>query len=170
MEQQMLDFDIAPDVSMKVSIHLSDHSKKVQEADREKITMEILKYIVYEQAEEVNEEWIAHKEPSEFTDEITVAIFKDAETAPPEVLEELNQAELPEEVMVEQNKIQGKRRQQELNELRIQEALQRQTLKKMAMGGDGGGGASNFTVLNKEKRDLRTIEEIQQDTKRRKVE
>jgi len=170
MEQEMLDFDIAPDVSMKVCINLSDHSKKVQEADRGKITMEVLKYIVYEQAEEVNEEWIAHKEPSEFTDEITVAIFKDADNAPPEVLEELNQAELPEEMMAQQNVMQGKRRQQELNELRIQEALQRQTLKKMATGGEGGVGASGFTVLNKDKRDLRTIEEIQQDTKRRKVE
>jgi hypothetical protein len=174
MEQKMLDFDIAENVSMKVEIKLSDHSKKVQDADKGKMTMDVLKYIVYEQAEECNEEWIAHKEQSEFTDEITIAIYKDPEDAPPEVLEELNQAELPDEMKAEQKKIENRRRQDEMKELRIQEALQRQALRKMATGGGGdgdeGGGAGDFTVLNKDKRDLRTIEEIQQDTKRQKVE
>lgn len=174
MEQKMLDFDIAPDVSMNIEVKLSDHTKKVQEADKGKITMEVLKYIVYEQAEEVNEEWIAHKEYSEFTDEITVAIYKDAEDAPPEVLEELNQAEIPEEMKAQQKMIEQKRRQQEMNALRIQEALQRQALRKIAntSGGDdnNGEGAGGFSVLNTEKRDLRTIEEIQQDTKRRRME
>jgi hypothetical protein len=174
MEQKMLDFDIADDVSMKVDIKLSDHSKKVQDADKGKMSMDVLKYIVYEQAEECNEEWIAHKEQSEFTDEITIAIYKDPEDAPPEVLEELNQAELPDEMKAEQRKIENKRRQDEMKELRIQELLQRQALRKMATGSgsdvDEGGGAGDFTVLNKDKRDLRTIEEIQQDTKRQKVE
>ncbi|OEU22421.1 hypothetical protein FRACYDRAFT_223442 [Fragilariopsis cylindrus CCMP1102] len=174
MEQKMLDFDIADDVSMKVDIKLSDHSKKVQDVDKGKMSMDVLKYIVYEQAEECNEEWIAHKEQSEFTDEITIAIYKDPEDAPPEVLEELNQAELPDEMKAEQRKIENKRRQDEMKELRIQELLQRQALRKMATGSgsdvDEGGGAGDFTVLNKDKRDLRTIEEIQQDTKRQKVE
>jgi hypothetical protein len=173
MEQLMLDFDIAPEVSIKIPVKLADHTKSVQESDKGKITMEVLKYIVYEQAEEVNEEWIAHKEPSEFTDEITVAIYKDAESAPPEVLEEMNQAEIPEEMKVQQNRAEQKRRQQEANALRIQEALQRQALRKMAASGDDqeGAGAGGLSVLNTAKRDLRTIEEIQQDSaKRRKME
>lgn len=74
MEQLMLDFDIAPEVSIKIPVKLADHTKRVQESDKGRVTMEVLKYIVYEQAEEVNEEWIAHKEPSEFMDEVTVAI------------------------------------------------------------------------------------------------
>jgi len=173
MEQKMLDFDIAPDVSIKIPVKLSDHTKRVQESDKGKVTMEVLKYIVYEQAEEVNEEWIAHKEPSEFTDEITIAIYKDAESAPPEVLEEVNRAEIPEEVKVQQNIAEQKRRQQEANALRIQEILQRQALRKMAAGSDdqGGAGAGDLSALNTEKRDLRTIEQIQQDSaKRRKIE
>jgi len=173
MEQLMLDFDIAPEVSIKIPVKLADHTKRVQESDKGKVTMEVLKYIVYEQAEEVNEEWIAHKEPSEFTDEITVAIYKDSESAPPEVLEEMNQAEIPQEMKAQQNRAEQKMRQHEANALRIQEALQRQALRKMATGGDdqGGAGAGGLSVLNTAKRDLRSIEEIQQDSaKRRKME
>ena len=169
MEQKMLDFDISPNVSIKIQVKLSDHTKKVQESDKEKVTMEVLKYIVYEQAEEVNEEWIAHKEPSEFTDEITVAIYKDAESAPAEVMEEVNQAEIPEEMRIQQNQAEQKRRQQEIKALRIQEALKRQALRKMAESSEDQGGS--LSALNTEKRDLRTIEEIQQDSaKRRKIE
>ncbi len=171
MEQKMLDFDIAPDMSMKLQVKLSDHTKNVQESDKGKITMEVLKYIVYEQAEEVNEEWIPYKEPSEFTDEVTIAIYKDAESAPPEVMEEVNRAELPEEVRVQQNIAEQKRREQEAKALRIQEILQRQALRKMAASSEEQDGGVGLSKLNTEKRDLRTIEEIQQDSaKRRKLE
>ncbi len=166
MEQKMLDFDIAPDMEIKIQVKLGDHTKKVQESDKGKVTMEVLKYIVYEQAEEVNEDWIAYKEPSEFTDEVTIAIYKDAESAPPEVMEEVNRAELPEEVRVQQNIAEQKRREQQAKALRIQEALQRQALRKMAASSE-----DQVSKLNTEKRDLRTIEEIQQDSaKRRKLE
>lgn len=78
MEQQMLDFDIAPDPVLKVKIDLASKTSQLSEEEKltGKVTMEVLKYIVYEQAEEINEEWIAHKEPSEFMDEVTIAIYK----------------------------------------------------------------------------------------------
>ena len=41
---------------------------------------------------EVNDAWIAHKEPSEFIDQVTICIYKEG-AAPPEVLEEVNQGE-----------------------------------------------------------------------------
>jgi len=173
MEQKMLDFDIAPDVSLKVHVKLSDQTKRVQESDKGKITMEVLKYIVYEQAEEVNDEWIAQKEPGEFTDEITVAIYKDADSAPAEVLEQINQAEIPAEMRAQQILAAQKQRKQEADALRIQEILQRQALRKMAAGGGGqeGEGTAELSVLNTEKRDLRTIEEIQKESaKRQKIE
>eukprot|EP00531_Pseudo-nitzschia_arenysensis_P007512 CAMPEP_0116155422 /NCGR_PEP_ID=MMETSP0329-20121206/22301_1 /TAXON_ID=697910 /ORGANISM="Pseudo-nitzschia arenysensis, Strain B593" /LENGTH=441 /DNA_ID=CAMNT_0003652459 /DNA_START=49 /DNA_END=1374 /DNA_ORIENTATION=- len=171
MEQKMLDFDIAPDMSMKIQVKLSDHTKNVQESDKGKITMEVLKYIVYEQAEEVNEEWIPYKEPSEFTDEVTIAIYKDAESAPPEVMEEVNRAELPEEARIQQNASEQKRREQEAKALKIQEMLQRQALRKMAASAEDQEGGGGLSKLNTEKRDLRTIEEIQQGrAKRRKLE
>ena len=172
MEQKMLDFDISPEMSTKISVKMGDQTKKVQDADKGNITMEVLKYIVYEQAEEVNEEWIAHQEPSEFTDEITVAIYKDPEFAPQEVIEEMNHAEIPEEMKAQQKLIEQKGRQQEINARRVQEALQRQALRNLAeSSGSGEGNGQSFSALNTDKRDLRTIEEIQQDNaKRRKME
>ncbi|KAG7366706.1 hypothetical protein IV203_029376 [Nitzschia inconspicua] len=168
MEQAMLDFDIAPEVSMKVPIKLSDYTKQVHEADQGKVTMEVLKYIVYEQAEEVNDEWIAHKEPSEFMDEITIAIYKDAEDAPPEVLEELNRAELPEEMKAQQKMVAEQRRQQEMKALREQEQKQLEALKSMATGsGEDGDEDVDLAALNTQKRDRRTIEEIQRDNAKR---
>jgi hypothetical protein len=171
MEQSMLDFDIAPEVSMKVSIKLSDYTKQVAESDHDKITMEVLKYIVYEQAEEVNDEWIAYKEPSEFMDEITIAIYKDPEDAPPEVLEEMNRAELPDEMKAQQKMIAEQRRQQELKALRDQEQQQREAIKNLAAGGQGDDDDVDLAALNTQKRDRRTIEEIQRDNaKRQKVD
>jgi hypothetical protein len=174
MEQQMLDFDISPEMSMKVSVKLSDHVKKVQDSDKDKVTMEVLKYIVYEAAEEVNEEWIAHKEPSEFMDECTIAIYKDPEEAPSEALEELNRAEIPEEMKAQQKMAEQQRRQQEIKALRDQEQLQKEALKQMAAGGSGNDGGDddndNLAVLNTQKRDRRTIEDYQREAKRFKGE
>jgi len=172
MEQKMLDFDISPEMSTKISVKIGDQTKKVRDPDKGNITMEVLKYIVYEQAEEVNEEWIAHQEPSEFTDEVTVAIYKDPEFAPQEVIEEMNHAEIPEEMKAQQKMIEQKGRQQEINARRVQEALQRQALRNLAeSSGSGEGNGQSFSALNTDKRDLRTIEEIQQDNaKRRKME
>mmetsp|Transcript_21559 Transcript_21559/g.37903 ORF Transcript_21559/g.37903 Transcript_21559/m.37903 type:complete len:154 (+) Transcript_21559:1-462(+) len=153
---------------MKVHVRLSDQTKKVLESDKDKVTMEVLKYIVYEQAEEVNDEWIAYKEPSEFMDEVTIAIYKDPDEAPPEVLEEINSAELPEEVKAQQRMEQEKRRQQEMKALREQERLQKEALKHMAS--DGTGGEDDLAVLNTQKRDRRTIEDYQREAKRHKGE
>jgi hypothetical protein len=171
MEQKMLDFDISPEVSMKVFVKLSDHAKKAQDADKDKVTMEVLKYIVYEQAEEVNDEWIAHKEPSEFMDECTIAIYKDPEEAPPEVLEELNRAEIPEEMKAQQKMAEQHRRQQEQKILKQQELLQKERLKQMANSGGGDDGDSDFlAALNTQKRDRRTVEDYERETKRFKGE
>jgi hypothetical protein len=171
MEQKMLDFDISPEVSMKVFVKLSDHAKKAQDADKDKVTMEVLKYIVYEQAEEVNDEWIAHKEPSEFMDECTIAIYKDPEEAPPEVLEELNRAEIPEEMKAQQKMAEQHRRQQEQKILKQQELLQKERLKQMANSGGGDDGDGDFlAALNTQKRDRRTVEDYERETKRFKGE
>jgi hypothetical protein len=166
MEQSMLDFDIASEVSTKVPIKLSEYTKQVLEADQDKVTMEVLKYIVFEQAEEVNEDWIAHQEPSEYMDEVTIAIYKDAEYAPPEVLEELNRVELPEEIKAQQRLVAEQRRQQELKALKEQEQQHREALKKNMTGRDGDK-EDDLATLNTQKRDRRTIEEIQRDNAKR---
>jgi hypothetical protein len=170
MEQKMLDFDIAPDTVLKIQIQISDHARKVIEADKSKVTLEVLKYIVYEQAEEVNEEWITYKEPSEFLDEVTVAIYKDADDAPPEVLEDINKAEITDEMRAQQAALQEHRRQQELRAARQQAELQNTALRDRLGGGGGDADDDDFAVLNSQKRDRRTIEDYQRGAKRQKGE
>ena len=122
--------------------------------------MEILKFVVYEQAEEVNEEWIAHKEPSEFMDEAVIAIYKEGE-APPEVLEEINKGELPDEVRGQQRALSeqlSKQQQQKASKNDV--ALQRQAL---ARGNADDDEDDDIAALNVVKRDRRTIEEIQRE-------
>ena len=54
---------------------------------------------------------MAIKEPSEFMDEFVIAVYKEG-AAPPEVLEELNKGELPDEVRGQQQAIQQERQRQ----------------------------------------------------------
>ena len=53
------------------------------------------------------------------------------------------------------------RRKQDMKALKDQEELQRETLKSMAAGGDDE--EDDLAALNTQKRDRRTIEEIQRD-------
>jgi type IV secretory pathway VirB10-like protein len=147
------------------------------------VTMEVMKYIVYEQAEEVNEEWIAHKEPSEFMDEVVIVIYKEGE-APPEVLEDVNKAELPDEIRGQQQALQQQR--QKAEQIRAQRLRMEQTKlanmqhNKMTTNNSGGDGDDNqdaqddeeedFAALNTQKRDRRTIEDFEREAKRRKGE
>lgn len=119
--------------------------------------MEVLKYIVYEAAEEVNEEWIAHKEPSEFMDEVVISIYKEGE-APPDVIEDINKAELPDEILGQQRALQ--QQQQRLNETRANKDIQEK--QRLALAQESG---DDFAQLNTKKRDRRTIEEIQAEMK-----
>jgi hypothetical protein len=158
MEQKMLDFDLADDQPiLQVTVALQDYQKNLATPEDEaKITMEILKYIVYEQAEEINEEWVAHKDSATSEeDEMTINIYKPGE-APPEVLEEMNMGELPDEVKGQQaavaaqaqNRADQKARQAQLE-------LQRKALQEKAAHDD------DEVILNTNKRDRRTIEDIQ---------
>eukprot|EP00980_Cylindrotheca_fusiformis_P010639 scaffold2366_cov115-Cylindrotheca_fusiformis.AAC.13 len=162
MEQEMLDFDIAPEPSLKVKLDLAGKLRLLSDDEKQtgKVTMEVLKYIVYEAAEEVNEEWIAHKEPSEFMDEVVITIYKEGE-APPEVLEDINKAELPEEVLGQQRALQ--QQQQRMQEAKANKEIQRKQKLALAQQQQQGDDDHDFAVLNTNKRDRRTIEEIQME-------
>ena len=150
----MLDFDIHDsETVLKVELSLSQYTKDLATLDdKAKITMEILKYMVYEQAEEVNEAWIAYKEPSEFMDEVTIAVYKEGE-APPEVLEEINKGELPDGVRGQERALQQERQKQaDMKEQKRKQELQRKALKERAEE-DG----DETEALNQNKRDRRTI-------------
>ena len=124
--------------------------------------MEILKYMVYEAAEEVNEEWVAHKEPSEFMDEVVIAVYKEG-AAPPEVLEEINKGEMPDEVRGQQRAVQEERARQ-MNQAEQKKARELE-LQAHNYGFEGGDAAA----LNQNKRDRRTIEDYEREKKRGKT-
>jgi hypothetical protein len=171
MEQEMLDFDISSEPCLKVKIDLAGKLRLMTDDEKQtgKVTMEILKYIVYEQAEEVNEEWIAHREPSEFMDEVVITIYKEGE-APPEVLEDINKAELPDEVRGQQRAIQEQM--QKAEQIKAQKLRVEQTRLAMQMkkGQQKDEEDEDFAALNTQKRDRRTIEDFEREAKRRRGE
>ena len=153
MEEEMLDFDSCGEVVLKVDIVLSEMQKGLNDADKARITMEVLKYIVFEAAEECNEDWIAHKEPSEFMDECVIAVYKDGH-APEEVVEEVNRVEMTEDMRGEQFAIlDANRRKQAAEEAKRDEENFKKAIRERE--------EEEIAVLNTNKRDRRTIEEIQ---------
>lgn len=161
MEAKMLDFDISPDEELKVSLSLPEFTAGLLDSEKAKITMEILKYMVYEAAEEVNEEWIAHKEPSEFMDEAVICVYKEG-AAPPEVLEEINKGEMPDELRGQQQAIQQERIRQ-MNQVELKKSHALQNLAHTSLGGDDD---AQIAALNQNKRDRRTMADLEKDKKR----
>jgi len=81
----------------KITISLSELIRSVvPTSERDKVTLDVFKFTVYEQVEEVGmDKWIAAKEPTEyFMDECIINVYKEGH-CPPDVLEDINKAELP---------------------------------------------------------------------------
>lgn len=149
MEQKMLDFDLDKDENcVKVRLELANITRVLRGEEKARVTMQVLKYIVYEQAEEVNEEWVACKEPSEFVDDIIIAVYKEA---PPEILEQVNQVEETEEVRGAGRAISEARR----------KVAAREDYKLQHQAVQADDDDDDLATLNTNKRDRRTIEEIQ---------
>jgi hypothetical protein len=154
----MLDFDLAEDeTTLKVPITMKDHTAGLPESEATMVTMEILKYMVYEAAEEVNEEWIAHKEPSDFIDDVVIVVYKEG-AAPPEVLEEINKGELPMEVIGQQKAMQDERAKQAA-QASARQKMQMEQKAHQEMDADD----DDLEVLNTNKRDRRTIEDFERE-------
>jgi hypothetical protein len=167
-QKTMLNFDLAEEeTTLRVPIVMNDHTAGLTESEAAQVTMEILKYMIYEAAEEVNEEWIAHKEPSEFIDDVVIVVYKEG-AAPPEVLEEINKGELPMEVIGQQKALQDERAKQ------AAQAGARQKMQMEHRAHHGIEADDDLEVLNTNKRDRRTVvdfeRERQQDAKRGKIE
>lgn len=74
----------------KVCISLPELVRDVPVEDREKVTMDVFKYVVHEQVEEVGmDRWVAAKEPGAFLDECVICVYKEGH-CPKEILEEIN--------------------------------------------------------------------------------
>lgn len=155
IEKKLIAFQTSAQTETKIEIRHTDETRSlVAMEEKEKVTMEVLKYIVYEQSEEIGEDqWVAAKEPSEFTDEIVIAIYK-AGCAPQEVLEEINKGEMPDEAKQQQRA--------------MREALSKEERKKAKMVEEinmkkAFEQSQDVKRLNNVKRDRRSIEEIQRD-------
>jgi hypothetical protein len=139
---------------IKVPISLAEQARNVQSTDKANINMDVLKYIVYEQVEEIGQDvWIATKEASEFMDEANIAIYKSADVAPPEVLEDFNKGDLPDEVRQQQRFMRESMAKEEKKRAKLKDE---ENLRKATTGDTDG-----IATLNMKKRDRRTIEEIQ---------
>ncbi|GAX28775.1 hypothetical protein FisN_25Lh167 [Fistulifera solaris] len=162
MQDKMLDFDLdESEEVLHVQVSLAEHVAGLSDEDKGRVTMEVLKYMVYEAAEEVNDEWIAHKEPSEFMDEVTIAIYKEG-AAPDNVLEEVNKGELPDEVRGQQRAIQEERnRQVNKAENRTSQLVEADAHRQL-----DDEDEEDLAVLNTSKRDRRTIEDYEREKKR----
>jgi hypothetical protein len=167
MQDKMLEFDLAEHENvLRIPIVLTEHTAGLPPQELGKVTMEVLQYMVYEAAEEVNEEWVAHREPSEFVDEATFAVYKDGSFAPPEVLEELNRAELPDEIKGQHRALASERdrRAHLAEQQQLREVVERHVTANHHRGGGGDGSSySDFEVLNQRKRDRRTIEDYERE-------
>ena len=159
MEQRMMDFDVSAESEMRVKIILAEYIAGLSIEDKERVTMDALKYMVMEAAEEVNEEWITYKEPSEFMDEVTIAVFKEG-CAPPEVLEEVNKAELPEEIINQQKHAEQDRQRQMAAENR------KQNVALQSAFADDDDVDQVAAALNTNKRDRRTLEDYERERKK----
>lgn len=148
---------------LRIPVSLAEVVRKLDPSDRDgklAVKMDVLKYVVYEAVEEVGEsdKWIAFKEPSEFLDEVNIAVYKEG-CAPPEVLEEIMKGDLPDELKNQQRALRADqlkalvRKENQLDVRNIQSSLK------------SSENNENFdlAVLNMQKRDRRSIEEIQRD-------
>lgn len=139
----------------QVSISLASLIKAVPTDEQDKVTMDVFKFTVYETVEEIGmDRWIAHKEPTEFMDECKINIYKEGH-CPSDVLQDINQGELPDEIRGATRHIVESQ----------SKAIQRKG-KKVAdeLHKNNMVGEDNVvTVLNANKRDRRTLEQIQKD-------
>lgn len=155
VEKKLLAFASSSETATEILINHAEEIRTLQSLEeKEKVSMEVLKYIVFEQSDDIGEdEWVASKQPSEFMDEATIAIYK-AGFAPKEVIEDLYKAEMPDEAKQQQRAMR-----EELNrEMKKKEKLNEEINLKKAF-------EQNHEVkrLNNVKRDRRSIEEIQRD-------
>jgi len=147
--------DSKPSCSIPVNMAEILRENRIDKSNApDELTMEILRYLVYESVDEIGEDkWIAFKEPSEFMDECNITVYKEGQ-APPEVLEEINKGEIPTEIKAQQRAM-------------VAMAEKESARKEMIRDKETFGNVVNtlyedeLATLNTVKRDRRTIEEIQ---------
>jgi hypothetical protein len=137
----------------KIPIALASIVRSVPPDERDRVTMDVFRFAIYEQVEEVGmDRWVAVKEPSEFMDECVITVYKEGH-CPMEVLEEMNKGELPDEIRGQARHIvESQSKAVQRKEKRMDEIIAKKNSK-----------VDDVVVLNTNKRDRRTLEQIQKD-------
>lgn len=165
LEQTLSDFKDAAAGSKKITINMNRLTKDLEDTDEKlKVSMDVLRFVFNELVEEIGEDkWLTAKEPSEFLDEETViSVYKEGHV-PKEVMEEQMRGDMPSELVSAERAIkeasakQGAMKQKKLDLARQQAAIRQ-------------GSQQEVQELNTNKRDRRTIAEIQNDAKKSRTE
>lgn len=164
IEQKLLDFknNLSQNV-IEIPVTLSKITSMLVGEDKLKVSMDVLKYIVYEQSEEIGEglNWIAAKKSSEFfIDEAIICIYKDGH-APLDVLEDLNKGDLPDEIKQQQRAM----REAAVKQMKSEDAQKLKKIQEHTLSRKNQASSKNDepSKLNTKKRDRRTIAQIQDD-------
>ena len=157
IEDKLTKFQSSSDTFiLKIPVSLAEQTANL--APDEEVTMDILKFIIHEQVEEVDDRWIAVREPSEFVDEASFAVYKEGH-CPEEILQEYNKGDLPDEIKGQQRAMSD-----------ASAKAEQKKLQKVQRSNERSAHTTNInitTALNQNKRDRRTIEEIQRGTTKR---
>ena len=158
VEQMFKELESSTNTEVKISISMADLTREMTSMEeKEKVTLKVLEFVVNEAVEDINEEkneeWTPYKEPGEFMDEANIIVYKTGHV-PAEVMEDLNRGEIPDEMKQQQRAMREAMEREENKKLKT---LQRQNLKKAA------GEHAGISMLGTNRRDRRSIEEIQKD-------
>lgn len=141
----------------KISVELNSLIKTVPVEERDRCTMDVFKFTVYEEVDDVGKgKWISTKEASEFMDECVIVIYKEGH-CPAEVLEDINKGELPDEIKGQTRHL------MEAQSKAIQRKGKVHDNVILKQQNNADGGDDRLAALNKSKRDRRTMEQIQND-------
>ena len=153
VEQILKEFGSSTKTEVVISISMADITREMTSMEeKSQVSLKVLEFVVNEAVEEINEEWTPYKEPGEFMDEANIVVYK-AGCCPPEVMEDLNRGEIPDEVKQEQRAMREAREREEKKKLRMLEEKNQKNASKHV----------GISMLNMAKRDRRSIEEIQND-------
>mmetsp|Transcript_33078 Transcript_33078/g.76224 ORF Transcript_33078/g.76224 Transcript_33078/m.76224 type:complete len:422 (-) Transcript_33078:322-1587(-) len=121
-----------------------------------RVTVEVLTFILNECVDEVGmDKWVAHKVRSEFVDDTVITVYKEG-YAPPEILEDMNRGDLPNELLAEQRAKQ---------ETAAREQSRKVAAANVQLEAETSRATNNtkFSTLNVNKRDRRTLEDLQKE-------
>jgi len=147
------------ETSIKIPVSLAAHTKDLSDEEKEKVGMEVVKFLVSEQVDEIGEEegWVSMREPGEFADEAVFAVYKKG-AVPVDIMEDMMKGDMPDEAKNEARAQQeAKTRENERKARKEANSNLRAAMRNQAHAGE------HTKSLNHSKRDRRSIEDIQRD-------